>query len=456
VESVNELERRGVRRVLVVAPTGAGKTTIAGHLITKAASQGQRVLFLAHRRELISQAYSRLLQMGVKEKNVGVVMATDPRRRPGAPVQVASVATLARRPKPLADIVFIDEAHRALAKTYQDISSHYAGALHLGLTATPYRADGKGLGDMYDELVTVASPRQLIDEGYLVEPRVLTVPLSDLPDLSRVKLRGGDYAESALAAAVDQTSLVGNIVDHWQEHARGVRTVAFATSVEHSRHITDRFLSAGVPAEHLDGTTPGRQRDAILQRLESGQTLVVSNCGVLCEGWDQPAVKCAILARPTKSTGLYLQQAGRILRPFGGQQAIILDHAGCALEHGLPQDEREFSLEDSADKSGELLGEVPTKVCEQCFTVVPAATRTCPACGFEFEGREMPIEQEGTLVEVTPASLAAAKSAPVPTRHTPARRRRMDPRMREVLTRAVREGRSCSWEEMEEMAEAMQ
>src|SRR5690606_30708365 len=128
----------------------------------------------------------------------------------------------------------------------------------------------------------------------------------------------------------------------------GLRTVAFAVNVEHSRAIVARFVAAGVAAEHLDGSTPTAERDAILRRLETGETRIVSNCAVLTEGWDQPAVKCAILARPTQSTGLYLQQAGRILRPWQDVRPIILDHAGNSLAHGLPQDDRALTLDGGA------------------------------------------------------------------------------------------------------------
>ena len=345
IARLDERVTQGARRVLLVAATGSGKTTIASSIIVRAIHRGQRVLFLAHRRELINQAYRRLLDCGLPATSLGILMASDPRRRPGAPVQIASVDTLRNRTRPGADIVFTDECHRALANSYQQIAADYPNALHVGLTATPYRADGKGLEDAYDELLVVASPKLLIAEGYLVEPRVFTIPSAKRPDLSRVKMAKGDYASDQLEQAVDRAGLVGNIVEHWLEHAQGVRTVVFAVSVAHSKHIVDRFRAAGVAAEHLDGMTPTAERDGILSRLESGATHVVSNVGVLCEGWDQPSVKCAVLARPTKSTGLYLQQAGRILRPWDNQPAIILDHGGCALEHGLPQDDREFSLE---------------------------------------------------------------------------------------------------------------
>jgi superfamily II DNA or RNA helicase len=409
----------GVRRLVLVLPTGGGKTTIAGSLILRAVARGQRVLFLAHRRELIVQAYLRLLDMGLSVEQVGIVMASDARRRPGAAVQVASIDTLRRRARPLADLVFVDECHRALATSYREIAADYPDAIHLGLTATPYRADGKGLGDAYDELIVVATPRQLIGEGYLVEPRVFTVPPSQRPNLAGIRVARGDYAARELDEAMNRQALVGNIVEHWQRHAGGVRTVVFAVSIAHSRHITERFREAGIPAEHLDGATATQERDAILARLDRGETQVVSNCGVLCEGWDQPSVKCAVLARPTKSTGLYLQQAGRILRPWQETAAIILDHAGCAHEHGLPQDDRDFSLEGTKRRRAAKDPTAPVRECPGCFLVSSLATRVCPGCGEVLvASREPPEEVAGDLVPAEDARAPPRSRAPSASRDT--------------------------------------
>jgi len=294
---------------------------------------------------------------------------------------------------------------RSTAKTYRDIAGYYPDAIHLGLTATPFRANGEGLDDAYDDLLLVASPRRLIDEGHLVEPRVFTVPTESLPDLSSVRMKRGDYDQRALAEAVDSKMLVGNLVEHWMRHTEGVRTVAFAVSVAHSQHIAEQFRNAGVAAEHIDGGTPTEERDAILGRLNSGETTVVSNCSILGEGWDQPAVKCAILARPTRSTGLYLQQAGRILRPWNGQGAIILDHGGCVLEHGLPQDDRNFTLEGTKKKRNGKSA-APVRTCPSCFAVLPLNTRVCPECSTVLiDQAGVPKEREGTLVEVRPDDL---------------------------------------------------
>ncbi|MGH7294510.1 MAG: DEAD/DEAH box helicase, partial [Polyangiaceae bacterium] len=301
---------------------------------------------------------------------------------------------------PAADIVVRDEAHRALAQTDMAIASLYPDAVHLGFTATPFRADRRSLGEFYDDLLVVSTTRDLIAQGYLVEPRVFTVPADRLPDLSGVRVRGGDYAQDQLDDAVDQGRLVGNIVEHWAKHARDVRTVAFAVSVKHSQHIVERFRAAGVTAEHLDAATAPAERDAMVGRLLSGETLVLSNVGILCEGTDLPPVKCAVLARPTKSTGLYLQQAGRILRPWRGARAIILDHAGCAREHGLPQEDRAFSLEPTPKRDA-VAAEISVRTCPNCYAVLPGSTRVCPECGATLvESREELPETSGELVEV--------------------------------------------------------
>jgi superfamily II DNA or RNA helicase len=276
IEALRESVRGGARRIVLAAATGSGKTTIAGRLIERSTDRKRRSLFIAHRRELINQAYERLLAMGLPEGEVGVIMAKDPRTNPGATVQVASIDTLRNRPKPFADVVIVDECHRALAKSYQDLADYYDRSIHLGLTATPYRADGRGLGDRYDALIPVSSPKELIDEGFLVAPRVFTVPERSLPDLKGIRTQAGDYKINQLAEAVDRSGLVGDIVDHWHRHAKGRRTVAFAVNVSHSIHIAEQFRAAGVRAEHLDGTTPTEERDAILARVDSGETQVVS------------------------------------------------------------------------------------------------------------------------------------------------------------------------------------
>lgn len=434
IERVREVLRSGKRRIVFVLATGGGKTVVAAHLVQSSVERGKRCLFLAPRRELVRQTFAKLVRMGLAPDQVGIIMAgvsskvidsvaPDPqtlddqrlwevyaRRRPQAPVQVASIDTLRGRQLPPADLVIPDECHRSVSPSCRAILESYDRATIVGLTATPYRADGRGLGELYEEIVVIASPQLLVDEGFLVEPKAWGVPKQSLPDLAGVKTRGGDYDAEQLAEACDKTELIGDIVDHWTRLGRGLRTVVFAASVAHSKRIAARFCEAGIAAEHLDGTTQAAERDAILDRLRRGETRIVSNCGVLCEGWDMPSVKCLILARPTKSTGLYLQMAGRILRPYEGLPAIILDHAANVTEHGYPTLDRTFSLEPRKKKLS--AGAAPAKTCPGCFAILPAALRICD-CGYEFPAAERSELEEaaGQLVELKapprPPNLAA-------------------------------------------------
>ncbi len=382
----------GKRRVLLVSPTGSGKTTIAAEMIRSATARGNRVLFLAHRRELIQQCSDRLDQFGVEH---GVIMGTHPRHMPWLPVQVASVQTLARRmtradgtphpSRPTPDLVIIDEAHHARAGTYLGILKEFPGVASVGLTATPWRGDGKGLGELFEASVIAATPAELIGEGHLVHFSGFSY---EIPDLDGVRVKGNDYDGLELAQCMSTAKMVGGIVEKYLEHAAGKRAVVFAVSVEHSQKIAAEFVAAGIAAEHLDGEAPNELRAAILARLASGATLVVSNVGVLTEGWDCPAVEVCILARPTKSCGLFMQMVGRALRPFAGKElARIHDHAGCMVEHGTPDMDRDYSLEADSKKAKKSSGPA-VLVCPACMCTCPHGADVCPECGEVFEVRK--------------------------------------------------------------------
>lgn len=392
--------RSGRRRLLLRAPTGAGKTLVACAIIKSAVERGSRVIFVAHRKELIDQASRKLDQFGIDH---GVIMASHWRKRPQEQVQVASIQTLARRELPQADLVIIDEAHLSLAKSYLDVLEALPRAVVLGLTATPIRADGKPLGAVYRDIVSVSDVAQLIRAGFLVRPRHYA---PERPDLTKIGLKGADYDERELSVAVDKPDLVGNIVKHWGTIAGGRTTAVFAVNIAHSKHIVAQFLGAGIRAEHVDGTTPRHQRDAILARFASGETTVVSNVGVFTEGYDNPRISAVILARPTLSLALYLQMAGRGLRPDDHKaDCIILDHAGCCHAHGFIDDAREWSLEGKKKRSA-TKREAPVTVCGNCFASFPANRRECPECGHVREREERPevvADESQGLQEITEA-----------------------------------------------------
>lgn len=399
IEQASKRIAAGARRLCLVLPTGGGKTVVASEIIRRAVARGRRVLFLAHRRELLDQTINKLTDAGVHD--VGLVLAGERQRyRPHAPVQVASVQTLVRRVMPPADLVFVDEAHHSNAGSYEKILANYSRASILGLTATPVRDDGRGLVEQFDDCLVVSTPRELIAEGHLAKPRVFGA--RERADLSKVHTRGGDYVHAELENAMMKSRLIGDVVQHWIKLAHDRTTVVFATSVAHSQSIVQAFRDYGVAAEHLDGTTPADERKAILARLASGVTEVVSNCAVLTEGWDLPRCKCVILARPTQSLSLYLQMAGRGLRPWEGVDPLLLDHGECVDRHGFPQDERDWASYFSGKKRG-ANDSAPVKDCPSCYAIVPAAAKVCDACGHVFisEPREAPKQVDEELVERT-------------------------------------------------------
>lgn len=398
--SLSELRRvfrTNKRRACLVAPTGAGKTTIAAELIRSGVERGNRIVFIAHRTELIEQAAARLDQFGV---DLGVIKAGTRRAKPRAMVQVASVQTLINRQLPPAKILIFDECHRILGQSYLKVLAAYPEALVVGLTATPIRLDGKGLGDVFDELVVAAKISDLVARGVLVKPRVY-VPSK--PDLSGVKRTAGDFNQADLAMAMDRPHLVGDLVEHWQRLTPGRKTVVFASGVEHSRHIVAAFQAAGVRAAHLDGNTPADDRAEILADLTSGKLTLVSNVAVLTEGWDCPTVEVVVLARPTESLALYLQMVGRGIRSAEGKtEAFILDHAGCTLTHGLATDDRDWALHFDGKK--QKPGAPSLKNCPSCYAVCPTGCAICPECQYAWErvagdGNKLIEVVEGQLVE---------------------------------------------------------
>lgn len=370
---------RGARRVLVVSPTGSGKTTIFTYMADELDQVGKRTLILVHRRELAYQACNRLREFGV---GYGLVMAGEP-ETPYRRVQVASVPTLARRIAagtriPQADLVICDEAHLSTAATWARCLDAYPRARVVGFTATPWRLSGKPLAGLYDDVVVVAHPAELREQGHL-SPYVGFAYLA--PDVSKLHTVGGDYNERESAAAMRSGLIVDNILEQWLAHASGLSTVVFAVTVEHSRQLTERFKAAGVRAEHLDGDMPLLVRKAILARVQRGETQVLCNVGVAVEGLDIPRLKCCVLARPTKSVARAIQMMGRVRRPWEGQTARIHDHAFVIRQHGLPDQERDYALTAKPEAPPSL------RTCKRCMAIY--AGPTCPECGGVNEPKVM-------------------------------------------------------------------
>jgi superfamily II DNA or RNA helicase len=398
----------GHRRVLLQLATGAGKTRIAAEICRMADAKRKRVLFLAPRRELITQAAAAFAGQGLFP---GIIMAGEPQKRL-MDLQVASFDTLharavrtGRMEMPAADLVIVDEAHLSLAETRKDIIEHYGEACVIGLTATPARGDGRGLGEIYDDLVMGPSIRHLTDEGHLVPLRYFA---PTAPDLAALKLnRDGDYVEAGLAERMDRPQLVGDIVGNWLRIAQSRLTVVFCVNRAHSRHVCQAFLDAGVRAEHLDGETPNDERAAILDRVRSGETQVLCNVFVASYGLDIPALDCAVLARPTKNIALYLQTIGRVMRPSNGKHdALVIDHSGAVKENGFVDDFIPWSLDasesvkDRKERQQKESAEPKEIECPSCHYVFKAR-RECPACGHMAirKGEAIPVH-EAELKEI--------------------------------------------------------
>ncbi len=298
--------------------------------------------------------------------------------------------------------LLVHNCHHVAAKSWARVVERWPRAFIVGLSATPQRLDGKGLGDWFDELVLGPSVAELIEDGYLSRYRLFA---PSTPELAGVKTLAGDYQKRQLGQAVNRPRLVGDIVTHWQRLAPGLRTIVFCVSIEHSEATAQAFRQAGVPAAHIDGKTAAPIRAAKLRQLASWRIQVVTNVELFGEGFDLSAnagtdctVECVVSARPTQSLSIWLQQVGRALRPKP-DPAIILDHAGNAMRHGLPDDDREWSLTSSRTKSRDRVA--PVRQCPRCFSVHSPAYSKCPECQWLYPVQAREVKQvAGDLEEV--------------------------------------------------------
>ena len=388
--------RGGARAPLLVAATGAGKTIILAAITQAVAARGRRVLILVHRRELIRQASAKLTQAGV---NHGIIAAGfEPSDHP---VQVASVQTLARRLERQhwqPDLIVIDEAHHAISNSWTNVISHWPDSLLLGVTATPVRQDGRGLGAMFDRLVLGPSTAELVATGYLTPVKIYAPP--QVADLTGIRTRAGDYANDQAAAAMTRPTVTGDAITHYQRIAAARPAIAFCCNVNHATTVSDAFNAAGISAATLLGNTT--DRDALIARFAAGELQVLVTVDVVSEGFDCPGAAVAILLRPTQSEGLYLQQIGRVLRPAPGKAAaIILDHVGNVHRHGWPDDHRDWSLADRERRAGSAGPPPPSvRTCPECFAAFKPAL-ICPSCGAYCAPPARVIrQQDGDLQEL--------------------------------------------------------
>ncbi len=400
VNRVDTEFRSGVSRIALQLATGGGKTVIFVSMIADAVKTGARVLVLAHRREIIEQISETLTRFGVPH---GIIAAGTPETDHA--IQVASVASIARRLDRWADkfdLVVIDEAHHAVAGSWAKVIASQSRARLLGVTATPERLDGRGLGDIFESLVLGPPVADLIALEALCAARIY-VPAA-APDMSGARTRGGDYAVEDMRARMGGVVITA-AVREYHRICPGLPAVAFCVDIQHSQDVAAAFRAAGYRAAHVDGDTPADDRRAMIAALGTGELDVLCNCGLISEGVDVPVVTAAILLRPTQSLALYLQQIGRVLRPAPGKEsAIVLDFAGNSTIHGLPDEPRTWSLESKRrDRKG--MGEPVVRRCEECGAINYAASRTCCECGASLLTRRERAEIEIQLAEAERARL---------------------------------------------------
>lgn len=396
VQAVRDSFRAGHKRTLLVSPTGSGKTVIFSYIAAGMARNNKRILIVAHRRELLKQISNALKRVGVAH----AVMAGGYHGVPTANVVVASVFTLVKRIKGMQpfDLIIGDEAHHFTPdSSWGKVVIGFPGARVLGVTATPERLDGKGLGQMFEDMVMGPTVAELTAQGFLSHA-VVYAPSA--PNLDGVGTRMGDYVQKQLEEAMVKTVITGSAVKHYGKYASGKKAIAFCVSVRHAKDVAAEFREAGFTASHIDGGMKEEERDGVLKAFEEGRVQVLTSCDLVSEGFDLPAVEVAILLRPTKSLGLYLQQCGRAIRPHPDKEkTIILDHAGNTARHGFIDDDREWTLADGFVQGRGKGDKAETvRTCIACFAMHKPSP-TCPVCGHVYPVKPRVVKHvDGDLV----------------------------------------------------------
>ena len=384
----------GRKKVLIVLPTGGGKTVCFSHIAESASKKGNRVCVLVHRAELLDQA-SR--SMPVRHGLIAAGRSMDLSHS----VQIASVQTLARRlhqlPKDFFQLLIVDEAHHTTAGTWASVVEHFDSARLIGVTATPIRLDGRGLGEHYESMVVGPSAQWLTDNGFLSQAKVLAPPGIQT---SGLKKRMGDFDMRQAEGLLQQGQAMGDCLTHYRQHLNGQTAIAFCCSVAHSQAVAGLFQANGVAAASIDGKMDVNRRRSLLASLGRGEIKVLTSCALIGEGVDVPSVGGCILLRPTSSVGLHLQMIGRCLRVSPGKtRAVILDHVGNTLRLGHHLEDREWTLDGEQKAKREKCTSV--KVCPKCFAAMSSQVSECEECGHAFtvERRELKTVA-GTLQEL--------------------------------------------------------
>ena len=407
IENLRNVLLAGNRKPVMVLPTGGGKSIIFGQLIRNVVDKGNKVLWLVHRRNLVLQMKDVLNSFDIEP---GLIMSGYESSLDNQ-VQLGTIQTYARRLKLRdldlnnffidADILLVDEAHRSLSKQYREIVDLYLSKIIIGCTATPMGASGRGMGEVYNAIVDIVDVEQLTKEGYLSPARYFA-PYT--PDLSGVSVKMGDYVVKELEEKTNKAKLNGDIVENWLKLGENRKTIVFAVNVRHSIAVCEAFNNQGIPAEHLEARSTDEEREEVFKRMEKGKTTVICNVGLYQEGLDVPDVSCIIMARPTKSLGLYRQCCGRGLRiSKEHEDCLILDHGGVIEQNGFLDEKITWTLDGKtvAYQKPKEAKEKAKAECTVCGLIFEKVSK-CPDCG-------SPIKTFGKKITTTDDKLKEIK-----------------------------------------------
>ena len=362
IDNIRASVRGGNGSVVAVLGCGGGKSVIQGSIAKSSTDRNNRVLFLVHRKELCQQIANTFSSLGVDMSLCDVSMVQTVSRRLGK--------------LPDYDLIITDEAHHSTAKTYTKIYDYYSHVTRLGFTATPIRLNKGGLGEVYSDLITSVSTQWLIENHYLAPYKYYSVKLADTSNLHTV---AGEFKQDEVAQLMENNEIYGDTVKQWKRLAEGKKTIVYCASVEAAKMTAERFSAEGYSSIAIDGKTPQNERETAMRAFREGEVRILCNCELFGEGLDVPDCECVVLLRPTQSLTLFIQQSMRSMRYMPNKTAIIIDHVGNCYRHGLPDDEREWSLEPKQKQENI----VKIRECKNCFAVYPPTKPKCPYCGAE-------------------------------------------------------------------------
>lgn len=406
IDGARSAFRSGKKSVLIVLSTGGGKSVIIGDVVRGLVTNNKRVLVLAHRARLINQLNGTLSRFDVSVSRIAGA------KKVRNLCMLGMVETVRRRldrlPDP--DYIIVDEAHHSLSDQYLAVLKQWPNVRVIGVTATPARTDGKGLGDVYECMIEGPPMAWLKDNGFLANYRYFRVPSHiDLDQIKKDK-KTGDYNEKELASAERKSHIVGDAISHYKEHASGLTGIVFCTGIARAKEVAEDFCAAGIVSDAIDGTMDEDVQESLMGDLASGKIKLLMSADLIGEGVDVPSINVVIMLRPTQSVTVFLQQAGRALRvKADGSMAIILDHVQNVKRHGLPCDPRAWSL----DTVKKQQNEITTRQCVKCqrvfnaFTAKDDAATSCAESPCPVaEGQSRPVVEQ--VVEVIDDNLVEA------------------------------------------------